>query len=83
MVRTDLIAQYVEDDVRRFGPAQARPRTSGVEVWVLVAQLPAMDHDVARLAVAYGLPIAAVQAAMAYYRRHKELIDAQIALNAA
>lgn len=58
-------------------------RPSGVEVWALVAQLPAFEGDAARLASAYGLPLNAVKAALAFYRRHKELIDAQIALNAA
>jgi uncharacterized protein (DUF433 family) len=40
-----------------------------------------MDGNVARLASAYGVPAEVVQAALAYYQRHKELIDAQIALN--
>jgi uncharacterized protein (DUF433 family) len=42
-----------------------------------------MDGDVAQLAAAYALPREAVEAALAYYHRHKELIDARIALNAA
>lgn len=79
----DVIASYVEEDPRRPGPVRARLRTSGVEVWVLVAQLPAAAGDVAQLAAAYDLPREAVEAALAYYRSHKELIDAQIALNAA
>lgn len=83
MAATDLVAQYIESGQPRWGPAGARLRDSGVEVWVLVAQLPAMDGDMARLAEAYGLPLPAVEAAFAYYRRHKELIDARIALNAA
>ena len=83
MAATDLIAQYIDGSQQRWGPAGARLRDSGVEVWVLVAQLPAMDGDMARLADAYGLPLRAVEAAFAYYRRHKELIDARIALNAA
>lgn len=76
MATTDPIAHYIEE-----GPGGARLRESGVEIWALVAQLPAMDGNVARLAAAYGLPAEVVQAAPAYYQRHKELIDAQIALN--
>lgn len=76
MAATDPIAHYVEE-----GSAGARLRESGVEIWALVAQLPAMDGNVARLASAYGVPAEVVQAALAYYQRHKELIDAQIALN--
>lgn len=76
MATTDPISHYVEE-----GPAGARLRESGVEIWALVAQLPAMGDDVARLAAAYGLPAEVVQAALAYYQRHTELIDAQITLN--
>lgn len=82
MATTDLIAQYIEED-SHSSPGSARLRESGVEVWALVAQLPAVDGDVKRLADAYGIPRKAVEAALAYYRRHKELIDARIALNAA
>jgi uncharacterized protein (DUF433 family) len=82
MTPTDPIARYVEQDSRDPSPATARVPEPGVEVWALIAQLPAMGGDVARLAAAYGLPREAVDAALAYYRRHKELIDAGIALNA-
>jgi len=80
---TDPIAHHIEDDPEHHGPSRARLRDSGVEVWVLVAQLPAMDGDPVRLAEAYGVPVEAVEAALAYYRRHKKVIDEQIALNAA
>jgi uncharacterized protein (DUF433 family) len=83
MAATDLIGRYLEEDPQQPNPARARLRGSGVEVWALVAQLPAMEGDVERLAAAYGLSQEAVVAALAYYRLHKELIDAQIAVNAA
>ena len=83
MTITDSIAHHIEEDPEHRGPARARLRDSGVEVWVLVAQLPAMDGDPVRLAEAYGVPVEAVEAALAYYRRHKRVIDAQIVLNAA
>ena len=82
MATTDLIARYIEED-SQTSPGSARLRESGVEVWALVAQLPAVEGDVKRVADAYGIPSEAVEAALAYYRRHKELIDARIALNAA
>ena len=82
MHAADLIEHYVEEDARHPGPARARLRPSGVDVWALVAQLPAMDGDTSRLAAAYGLSIDAVEAALAYYRRHKRLLDAQIMINA-
>lgn len=79
----DLITQYIEQDPQRRGPARARLRHVGVEVWALVAQLPGVDGDVERLATAYGLPCEAVEAALAYYACHKDVIDAQITVNAA
>lgn len=83
MTIADLVARHIEEDPEHRGPARARLREMGVEVWVLVAQLPAMDSSPVRLAEAYGLPIDAVEAALAYYRSHRKDIDAQIALNAA
>jgi uncharacterized protein (DUF433 family) len=80
---TDSITHHIEEDAEHRGPARARLRDSGVEVWVLVAQLPAMDGDPVRLAEAYSVPVEAVEAALAYYRRHRKVIDAQIAVNAA
>ncbi|MBI3978530.1 MAG: DUF433 domain-containing protein [Chloroflexi bacterium] len=79
----ELIERYVEEDPRRPGPAEARLRASSVPVWILVAQLDAANGDPARLAGDYHLPREAVEAALAYYRRHKRPIDARIALNAA
>ena len=83
MTITNSVAHHIEEDPGGRGPARARLRESGVEVWVLVAQLPAMDDNPARLAESYGLPVEAVEAALVYYRRHKKVIDAQIAVNAA
>ncbi len=71
MATTDPIAQYIEE-----GSGGARLRESGVEIWALIAQLPAMDDDLTRLANAYGLPRDAVKAALAYYQCHQELVDA-------
>jgi uncharacterized protein (DUF433 family) len=41
-----------------------------------------VGDDVAQVAADYALPSEAVEAAMAYYRRHKDLIDARIVANA-
>jgi uncharacterized protein (DUF433 family) len=73
----------IEENPRRPGPARARLRESGVDVWVLVAQLPAYDGDVSALAASYDISEDEVRAAFAYYERHKALIDAYIAINAA
>ena len=52
-------------------------------MWSLVGHLEAVDQDVDRAAADYDLPREAVEAAVAYYRRHQGLIDARIAANAA
>ena len=51
-------------------------------VWSIIAHLHVVGDDVAQVAADYALPSEAVEAAMAYYRRHKDLIDARIVANA-
>ena len=45
--------------------------------------LPCRWGDKAKVAAAYDLPEQAVEAAVQYYQRHRALIDARLALNAA
>ena len=80
-----LIEKYVDLDTDRYpgGRAEARLRDYGTSVWALVNHLKVVDGDVEELAQHYDLPRPAVDAALAYYRRHKDLIDARIRLNAA
>jgi uncharacterized protein (DUF433 family) len=81
-----LIAQYVEEDPRRPGPADARLADSGVPIWALIGYLRAATAgDLIQTAADYQVPVDAVRAAVAYYNRqdHRPLIDALIALNAA
>ena len=78
-----LIAQHVEEDSRRPGPAYARLSESGVPIWALIGYWrDAVGGDVRRAADDYDVPIEAMQAALAYYRRHQTPIDARITLNA-
>ncbi len=79
-----LIARYVEENPRFPGPADAWLRDSGVPVWALVGYYhQAVAEDETRVADDYELPVEAVRAALAYYRRHRRLIDDRIAANAA
>lgn len=82
MTEDQLIARYIEADPHRAGPADARLREHGVAVWALVGNLPSAHDDAAELATAYDVSREAVEAALAYYRRHREAIDARIAANA-
>ena len=83
MTVSDAISRYIDPETASVSPERARLRDYGVEVWILVAQLPAYQGDIGRLANDYGVPTEAVDAALGYYRRNKAVIDAQILLNTA
>lgn len=72
-----LEQEYIELNPNRPGPADARLRTYGVSVWAIIGYLEAVHGDLARVAADYDIPLEAVQAAQAYYRRHKAVIDAR------
>jgi uncharacterized protein (DUF433 family) len=78
----DLIAQYMEPNPDRAGAANARIAGYSVPVWALVGYLEAVHGDVARVAHDYGLPLNAVEAALAYYEAHRDFIDDRLAANA-
>jgi uncharacterized protein (DUF433 family) len=82
MTDQELIEKYIEPNPHRPGIAEARVVGYGVSVWALVGYLEAVHGDVARVANDYRLPREAVEAALAYYRRHKNLIDARLEANA-
>ena len=78
-----LIEQYIESSPSRPGVEEARLREYGVPVWALIGHYQAVGRDPRQVAADYELPLAAVEAALAYYRRHRAAIDARIAANAA
>ncbi len=75
------IAEYIQLNPHVPGIAEARLKGYGVAVWALIGHLPAVKGDLAALAGDYGVPLEAVEAAVAYYRRYRALIDARIAAN--
>ena len=79
-----LIACYIEENPRLPGPAEARLRRYGTSVWALISYLhDAVEGDIATAAADYEIPVDAVRAALAYYHRHRDPIDARTAWNAA
>lgn len=82
-VDDELIRQYVEENPVRPGADDVRIVGYYVPVWALIGQYLATGKDREALAAAYELPQEAVDAALAYYRRFKPVIDARIAANAA
>lgn len=77
----ELIARYIEENPWHPGPADVRLAESGVPVWALAGQHLAAAGDAAQLAADFAVPCEAVEAALAYYRRHRAVIDARLALN--
>jgi uncharacterized protein (DUF433 family) len=78
-----LIEQHIDANPRGLGPAEARLLEYGTSVWALVAYLEACGGDVEAVATDYEVPMEAVEAALAYYRRNKAIIDARLTLNSA
>jgi uncharacterized protein (DUF433 family) len=79
----DLIARWIEPDPNRPGTYNVWIVEYYIHVWALIGQLEARDNSVELVAEDYDIPVEAVRAAVAYYRQHKEIIDARIAANAA
>jgi uncharacterized protein (DUF433 family) len=81
MDKDKLIGQYIEANPHRPGLDEARLKEYGVAVWALIGHLPAVGGDIAQVAYNYHVPLEAIEAALAYYERHREIIDARIAAN--
>ena len=78
-----LIARYIVEDSGGLGPSGAWLRDYGTDVWALVGYWrDAVNGDISAAARDYEVPVEAVQAALAHYRRHRESLDARIAWNA-
>ncbi len=82
MDNDEHITQYIELNPHYPGIAEARLKRYGVAVWALIGQLPARGNDLAQVARDYDVPVEAVEAAYAYYQRHRPVIDDRIAANA-
>jgi uncharacterized protein (DUF433 family) len=79
-----LIEKYIDLNYDRYGGrADARLKHSGVSVWAIVAFLPIYDGDVDKVAWHFQLLPEEMEAALAYYRRHKQYVDARVLLNEA
>lgn len=74
-----LIARHVDPNPSGQGPGSARLRDSGVSVWLVIACMDPFGENLEDLADDYDLPEAEVMAALYFYWRHREAIDARIA----
>lgn len=78
----ELIATYIELAPRNHSRAEARLVGSGVPVWAIVGQYQATGRDAANVAESYQVPLAAVQAALAFYRQNMAIIEDRLEANA-
>lgn len=88
--RTDLdeqqlIEKHIDLDYDRYPyrRADAWLRKSGVSIWVIVRNLNAYHGDRDQAARDFDLSQEEIDAALAYYRRHKKYVDARIVLDEA
>jgi uncharacterized protein (DUF433 family) len=72
-----LIEQWIRPHPHRPGPGEVVLAESHVPVYALIGFLP-VAADLDQVADAYEVPGEAVEAALAYYRQHREAIDARI-----
>jgi hypothetical protein len=77
-----LIAKYIRQDPNNPGrhEAWADFGASGAPVWHLIPYL--RSADLAEVARSWSLPEEAVVAAIAYYRKHRDLFEAKFLLEA-
>ncbi len=78
-IAEQAIAQYIGMAPHRHGVHYATLREEGIPVWALIGHLIGVDWDVRQVAEDYEIPPAAVEAAVLYYRQHKDALDAVIA----
>lgn len=74
-----LIARYIDVNPFGLGPEYARLRDRNISVWFMVANMDALGGDLAEIAEDFEVPVEAALAAVYYYWRHRDLIDARIA----
>ena len=73
-----LIAHWIRPHPHRSGAADVVVAESNVPVYALIGDLSVVAGDLDRVAADYEVPREAVEAALAYYRRHRDLIDARM-----
>lgn len=78
---TELINLYIDASSAAGGMADARLRHSWVPIWAVIGHIPVTGDAPEALADAYDIPVEEAEAALAFYRRHRDIVDARIAAN--
>jgi uncharacterized protein (DUF433 family) len=77
-----LIDRHIAQDGADCEPEGATLAATGAAVWAIVGYWrDAVGGDEEQVAADYAVPVEAVRATLAYYRRHREAIDARLAAN--
>jgi len=71
----ERFSHYIEENPFKPGLANARLVESGMAIWAFAGALEAAENDATQMARDYELFPEQVEAAIAYYRRYKEIID--------
>ena len=77
----DLLARWIRPERIYPGDPDACIAGTGISVWAVVGHWTMSQGDKAGTARAYGIQEEAVEAAIQYYRLHRDLIDARLAAN--
>lgn len=76
-----LIAAYIEPNPHHAGADEARLKQFGVSVWAIIDKYQTAKGDIAQVARQYDVPVEAIEAAVAYYAKHRAVIDNRRAAN--
>ncbi|CAA9549369.1 MAG: hypothetical protein AVDCRST_MAG18-168 [uncultured Thermomicrobiales bacterium] len=80
-----LIARYIEPypDDPRIEEYRLREEEHGYPVWSVIGSLAPDGENTAQVAQDYDISLDALEAARAFYARHKEALDDRLAANRA
>lgn len=75
LTEDELIARYMEENPHKPSRANYRLVESGTPIWVFIGRYEALNGDAEQIAKNYDISMEQVAAAIAYYKRYKEIID--------
>lgn len=78
-----LIKRHIEQNPDRPGFDDVRLAGSAVPVWALIGHWKAVGKDAAQVVSDYRIPEEEMNAALAYYRKHRAVINARLTANRA
>lgn len=80
-IAQELIRTYIYFSPRKAGLDEAQLTTHHISVWAIIGYLSGPEGSIEETAHDYDIPVDAVRAAIAYYERHREVIDNRLLAN--